>query len=572
MHRISCITALLSCTLPLAAVTIDIAAYPDRPVAVITPKALGAHLGGYFLHDDWPMAQRRFPAHGLTDGALLRHFTIPPWVELEVRDGRSTLRQGMSWWDHVQSSDAQRRHGSNHPFMYLDHDVWQLLEATARLRAEALFVTPGFPNQTRESAAAFVAFCNGAPGDPRPIGTDRLGRDWRTVGHWASIRAAGDARHPAHPEPYHARWFELGNELYYPSGPQNPPGTWLNLDDYDNFAVGRDQVARATHFVEGRTVDGVCYDGYAAYHDAMKQVDPTIRIAPMLAPGHGAPWHHDWTRTVLALAKDRIDFVTIHTYPNSFGKTPEQLLERPLLDLAEQVRYSRTEMRRAGLPDTMPLIVSEWHSHEPSSPAMQQMQSALMIAEGIGRMLENGADGQCLYGPFDTRRADGSWATMVRRCNSRDGGTVGEHAYDRPAGFRWPGYYAFAQWTGIGDRLIEVRAANTEPLDETAVFAASGRDQVTILVINKQPTAKTVRLVVRGGPAMRAVESRRVTPRGGSLTDEDVCWNEQDMSTAEAEGIDDLEQIPPISRKPITGNEAIDQVAPYSITRFRFSR
>jgi hypothetical protein len=44
-------------------------------------------------------------------------------------------------------------------------------------------------NGTAEEAAAVVAFFNGDVDDERPIGTDRTGRDWQTVGHWARLRA-----------------------------------------------------------------------------------------------------------------------------------------------------------------------------------------------------------------------------------------------------------------------------------------------------------------------------------------------------------------------------------------------
>ena len=54
-----------------------------------------------------------------------------------------------------------------------------------------------------------VAFFNGDVDDDRPIGTDRNGRDWQTVGHWAQLRAEH-----GHPEPVPIRYWEVGNEVY----------------------------------------------------------------------------------------------------------------------------------------------------------------------------------------------------------------------------------------------------------------------------------------------------------------------------------------------------------------------
>jgi hypothetical protein len=54
-------------------------------------------------------------------------------------------------------------------------------------------------NGTAQEAAALVAFFNGAVDDDTVIGVDVRGRDWGTVGDWATLRSQngnpGTARH-----------------------------------------------------------------------------------------------------------------------------------------------------------------------------------------------------------------------------------------------------------------------------------------------------------------------------------------------------------------------------------------
>ncbi|MFQ5460160.1 MAG: hypothetical protein ACE5EL_05160, partial [Anaerolineae bacterium] len=82
-----------------------------------------------------------------------------------------------------------------------------------RLGATANVVV-NFGTATAQEAAAFVAYANGAPGDPRRIGSDDLGVDWGTVGQWAARREANQDRLGASPHPYGVEYWEVGNELY----------------------------------------------------------------------------------------------------------------------------------------------------------------------------------------------------------------------------------------------------------------------------------------------------------------------------------------------------------------------
>ncbi|HDL84828.1 MAG TPA: hypothetical protein ENH11_00570 [Candidatus Acetothermia bacterium] len=67
---------------------------------------------------------------------------------------------------------------------------------------------------TAQEAAAWVAYANGDPNDARPIGVDRLGRDWKTVGYWARLRDANQRARGIAPHLYGMHYWEVGNELY----------------------------------------------------------------------------------------------------------------------------------------------------------------------------------------------------------------------------------------------------------------------------------------------------------------------------------------------------------------------
>jgi len=107
---------------------------------------------------------------------------------------------------------------------------------------------------------------------------------------WAAVRA-GDG----HPEPYGVTWFEYGNESYH--GEHHP-------------TEGR---------AEKRVYSAEKYTGlFVRYQDAMKAVDPTIKLgAVLLRTG-------EWSRGVLKAVGDRADYLIYHDYlPGFSGDTGE---------------------------------------------------------------------------------------------------------------------------------------------------------------------------------------------------------------------------------------------------------
>ncbi len=533
---------------------------------VISPALLGAHLGSNFRAADWEAsAQKRFPSCGLGVGALFRHFVANNAARSETIAGRMVASPTRDWLGHILASDHDRSDDEGALYRWMQTDVWQDLAYVERLHGENLMVVSGFPDLGKETAAALVAFCNGSPTDARPIGIDASGRDWLTIGHWAGMRARGDERHAAHPESYRVRYWEVGNELYDPrAGASAHP--WLYIDGYDNSAPGRNNATRAGYFLDGRVLDGVRHEGFLAYRAAMKAVDPGILVGPMLAPEHRGAWYVDWNETILAKAKGACEFVSCHTYSRSKGLAPERIIEQPDEEVAIGLAAIRSRLAAHGYDASFPLLDTEWNAYEPSDFGLLRMQSALYDAQCIGLFIENGLAGSCFYGPYDTVRADGSWATMVR---------AAEAPHLRvPAGHRWPSYYAFSLWAGIGGRMshAHVQGGKQGALRCYAAVATAGipeRRRFTALVLNLAGVAVTIRISVSGAHANHCVIDQ-VVPADGHLECADVVYDGVPMSSPAGERIDRLEDMPPLS--DLTVAEATSEVAlpGYSMTRIRF--
>jgi hypothetical protein len=527
----------------------------------LRPALLGTHMGYTFRAADWTAsAQQRFPACGWSDGALFRHFAANSGPRTVKRGGREVTIPARDWWGHIQADERARGDGEDADYRWMQVDIWQDLDYVEKLHGENLIVTSGFPELTKETAAALVAFCNGTPDDTRPIGVDRLGKDWKTVGHWASIRAHGDARHPPHPAPYAVRWWEIGNELYDPHG--GPSDSWLKIADFSDRDPARNNAARAGYFLDGRTVDGVAYEGWLAFAAAMKRVDAKIRVGAMLAPEHKWQGHADWNSVVLGRAKGQLDFASFHPYQRCKGLTPEKALDQPREDTAVFVDALRRRLHDSGYGDGFPLIASEWSAYEPSDIALIRMPTALIVADTLGVFANRDLAGECFYSAYDTIRPDGSWAVMVR--------TAEAPRAKLPAGHRWPSYYAFALWRHLDGHLAETRVegSRASTLGAWGSRAADG-SHAALLLINRGGEAAPVAIAAGGGFASYRVDS--VAPADGRLDCGDVLYDGQGMSSPEGEAIDDLERIPATASGAIDGGRIHAEVPGWGLLLVRMT-
>jgi hypothetical protein len=175
-------------------------------------------------------------------------------------------------------------------------------------------ITVNYGTGSTNEAAAWVAYANGATTNTRSLGVDQFGKNWQTVGYWASLRAAAPLSHDdglnflriSRAAPLGFKYWEIGNECY---------GTW----ETDNNSVPHDPYTYAT-----RARD---------YLNLMKAVDGTIKIGVVVTPGEGSSsnntnhfainprtgsTNYGWTPVLFATLKQLAatpDFAIHHRYP-----------------------------------------------------------------------------------------------------------------------------------------------------------------------------------------------------------------------------------------------------------------
>jgi alpha-L-arabinofuranosidase len=181
------------------------------------------------------------------------------------------------------------------------------------------FITVNYGTGTSNQAAAWVAYANGWSTNTQSLGVDQYGRNWQTVGYWASLRSANklgtdDGKNflrISRPTPFGFKYWELGNECY---------GTWET--DYNTNAPYNPH-------------EGWSYaTRTASYAQLMRLVDPTIKIGVVVTPGEDSyangysahtvtnprtgQEHNGWTPVMLTTLRNlgfTPDFAVHHVYP-----------------------------------------------------------------------------------------------------------------------------------------------------------------------------------------------------------------------------------------------------------------
>ena len=136
------------------------------------------------------------------------------------------------------------------------------------------YLNVNYGTGTPEEAAAWVEYCNGPAAESR----------------YGALRAEN-----GHPEPYNVRYWGVGNEVY---------GPWE--------AGHTDAHTYARRFCQ--------------YHDAMKGVDPDIKMIAVGCDPH--PFYDtSWNVAMLKIAGGKFDYLSMHKYVPGAG-TREKRLER----------------------------------------------------------------------------------------------------------------------------------------------------------------------------------------------------------------------------------------------------
>jgi hypothetical protein len=129
-----------------------------------------------------------------------------------------------------------------------------------------------------------------------------------------------------------------------------------------------------------------------AYSQAMKAVDPTVRIGAVLTTP--ANWPDaivatgdpaSWNQTVLSIAGPHIDFVILHWYPG--GNTAQETFEKPN-QVGDMIYLVRQQMARFAGPNAGRLGIAMTELN--TSVGRNTQPGALFAADSYLALLENG--------------------------------------------------------------------------------------------------------------------------------------------------------------------------------------
>lgn len=392
---------------------------------------------------------------------------VPAWIGPErladpqfqaatVESGVSLLRMpGGSWstwydWAACEVSDPARCPfvGSARPTDFID-----FMQATDLPGMWTLSI-----NQTAQSAAAAIAFFNGDVDDARPIGVDRHGVDWATVGSWARLRASG-----GNPAPQRIELWEVGNEVFggkpETGGEQCASFGWEDVWTCDG-----------AEYVNG----DADHDGFLAIRAAMVEVDPTIQVGAV-GVSDASEWSN-WGNEVIDGARDDMDFYVVHAYGFDQSPSGESAVRRPV-----ELWPGLVEDARRGLGADVPLALTEYNlvSFEAgdTEQSMTRAMNALYIADTIGQLATSGVEIANQWNLGNGTTGSGTDYGMI----SMDDGT------------RFPQYEAMAMWGRAGSSLLPADFDD----DDLRVYATrhdDGRLSVLVFNLSGEEMVRTVRL------------------------------------------------------------------------------
>jgi hypothetical protein len=272
---------------------------------------------------------------------------------------------------------------------------------------------------------------------------------------------------------YHATYWTIGNENY---GNGHYGSAWEADDHADKSPT---QYANEV----------------VAYADAMKAVDPGIKVGAVLTmPANwpdglvGGGDTATWNRTVLSIAGPHIDFADVHWYPGG-GTAAESLTKTQYLDdsvylLRKQIdEYGGAGAGRIGISLTE-LNVGVGQNTQPG---------ALFLADAYSSLLANGV---FTVQWWNVHNGIGTPSTVAGHPDYNDYGllssgtcTADNSVCEPPLNTPFAPYHALTLMSSFlhpGDQMV--RAATDNPL-VTAHAARRPNGDLAVLLLNKDPDA-----------------------------------------------------------------------------------
>ena len=172
---------------------------------------------------------------------------------------------------------------------------------------------------------------------------------------WAEVRAKN-----GHPEPYGVEWFEFGNEVWHGDCIKN---CIIDPQEYANRYIKCQKLIKNV--------------------DLKAKLGVVIRDSP-----YGLDW---WSRTVLNIVKDKVDFVIIHIYRPHYRSNKNEIPVKELFKITlaspDQIKdiLERIEEELKDLTGReIPIAITEFNGHfvqQKPVPYRHSLGNALFVAD-----------------------------------------------------------------------------------------------------------------------------------------------------------------------------------------------
>ncbi|HTQ29406.1 MAG TPA: alpha-L-arabinofuranosidase C-terminal domain-containing protein [Puia sp.] len=257
-------------TQPLkATIKIDI----DRGIGTIDPLLYGnftEHLGRCIYGGIYDPASPQANADGFRKDVIAATKNLGVSI---IRWPGGNFSSGYHWMDGIGPRENRPKRkdlawGDTEPNIVGTDEFMKFTRATGA----APYICVNLGTGSWDEARNWVEYCNA----PRGF-------------YYSDLRAKN-----GHPEPYHVKYWGLGNEI---------DGPWQmghrDADDYAKFAL---EAAKL-----------------------MKWSDDSIKLIASGSSNYGADWIN-WNKTVLTTLRDHIDYISLHHYSGNYNKDHYQFM------------------------------------------------------------------------------------------------------------------------------------------------------------------------------------------------------------------------------------------------------
>ena len=482
---------------------------------------------------------------GLNTAAWDGHLDEPRTKHLVAAAGVQALRYpGGSWAD---TFDFTKRVFPEMPV------TSQFADLCAFSHAQG-YIIANYGSGTPQMAAAWVAYCNASPQSRIIIGRDETGRDWKTAGYWASLRAAAplaaddglNLLRASHPALFGIRMWEIGNECY---------GSWES----------------DSHLLKH---DGVMYAQFFAHTTALiKRVDPQCKTGLVVTAGED-DWgsqqetvtnpvtgkqHKGWTAVALSTLRGlgvTPDFAVYHCYPEQPGQENDFFLLHSSTHWATDASALRTMLTQylgqsQGSRVELDCTENNCTTFNPGKQATS-LVDGLFYADSLGSLMQTEFRALIwwdLHNGIDPNRNNSDALYGWRKYGDYGILSSESKALGVTENTPYPAYFAFklgALFARGGDKIVDARSYNP---DLAAYACRKQSGQLSLLLINKTPSSSmTAQIHLTGFTSKKSARSWQY-------------GEAQDTAQSQGESVDIVQTNVSVSGKTLTV-----QLPPYSMT------